>query len=71
MDEGVGAAARLPGRERRDLAIHALTGSETVSSLAARHGVSRKFVYEQTHKAREALDEVTSALAPAPLVGQS
>jgi len=64
MDEGVGAAARLPGRERRELAIHALVGSETVTDLAARHGVSRKFVYQQTHKARAALDGVFSPAVP-------
>jgi hypothetical protein len=57
MDQGVGAAARLPGSDRKDLAIQALARSETVSDLAARHGVSRKFVYQQTHKAREALDD--------------
>ncbi len=51
MDRGVGAAARLlPGSDRKDLAIQALAGSETVSDLAARHGVSRKFVYQQTRK---------------------
>jgi len=51
MDRGVGAAARLlPESDRKDLAIQALTGSETVSDLAARHGVSRKFVYQQTRK---------------------
>ena len=54
MDRGVGAAARLPEGDRKDLAIQALAGSETVSDLAARHGVSRKFVYQQTHKARRA-----------------
>jgi hypothetical protein len=64
MDEGVGAAARLPGRERRELAIQALAGSETVSGLAARHGVSRKFVYQQTHKARTALDDAFSPTVP-------
>src|SRR4051795_8922475 len=57
MDRGVGAAARLlPGSDRKDLAIQALAGSETVSDLAARHGVSRKFVYRQAHKATAALD---------------
>src|SRR3954454_13414010 len=61
MDRGVGAAARLlPGSDRKDLAIRALAGSETVSDLAARHGVSRKFVYQQTHKARAALDDAFS-----------
>jgi hypothetical protein len=58
MDRSVGAAARLPENDRRDLAIQALAGSEAVSDLAARHSVnrSRKFVYEQTHKSRTALD---------------
>ena len=60
MDKGVGAAARLPGRDRKNLAIHVLAGSETVSDLAARHGVSRKFVYQQTHKAREAIEDAFS-----------
>ena len=49
---------------RKDLAIHALAGSETVSDLAARHGVSRKFVYQQTHRARAALDEAFSSATP-------
>src|SRR4051812_24695308 len=57
MDRGVGAAVRpLSESDREDLAIQALAGSETVSDLAARHGVSRKFVYQQTHKACAALD---------------
>ena len=64
MDQGIGAAARLPGSERKDLAIHALAGSERVSDLAARHGVSRKFVYQQTHKARAALSDAFSPAAP-------
>ena len=54
MDQGIGAAARLPGSDRKDLAIQALAGSETLTNLAARHGVSRKFVHQQTHKARAA-----------------
>ena len=64
MDRCGGAAARLPGRERKDLAIHALAGSERVSDLAARHGVSRKFVYQQTHKACAALDDAFSPATP-------
>ncbi len=43
MDRSVGAAARLRESDRRDLAVQALAGSETVSDLAARHGVSRKW----------------------------
>ena len=64
MDRGVGAAARLPESDRKTLAIQALAGSETVSDLAARHGVSRKFVYQQTHKARTVLDDAFSPAVP-------
>jgi hypothetical protein len=64
MDQRVGAAARLPGSDRKDLAVLALAGSETVTNLAAQHGVSRKFVYRQTHKAREALDDAFSPATP-------
>jgi len=64
MDRGVGAAARLPGSDRKGLAIQALAGSGTVSDLAARHGVSRKFIYQQTHKARTALDDAFSSATP-------
>src|SRR5215213_9362777 len=65
MDRGVGAAVRpLPDRERKVLAIQALAGSETVCDLAARHGVSRKFVYQQTQKARAALDDAFSSTTP-------
>jgi hypothetical protein len=48
------------GSDRKDLAIQALAGSGTVSDLAARHGVSRKFIYQQTHKARIALADAFS-----------
>ena len=64
MDRGVGAAARLPESDRKDLAVQALAGSETVSDLAARHGVSRKFIHQQTHKARIALADAFSPAAP-------
>jgi len=64
MDRGVGAAARLPGSDRKNLAIQVLARSETVSDLATRHGVSRKFVYQQTHKARAVLDDAFSPAVP-------
>ncbi len=64
MDRCVGAAARLPECDRKDLATQALVGSETVSDLAAQHGVSRKFVYRQTHKAGTALDDAFSPATP-------
>ena len=54
----------LPESDRKDLAIQALARSATISDLSARHGVSRKFVYHQSHKARAALDDAfTSATA--------
>ncbi len=64
MDRCAGAAARLPESDRKDLAIQALARSETVSDLAARHGVSRKFVYQQTHKAVAALDDAFLSAPP-------
>src|SRR3954452_23580612 len=65
MDRGVGAAVRPPSEsDRKDLTIQALAGSEMVSDLAARHGMSRKFVYQQTHKARSALDDAFSPATP-------
>ncbi len=52
---------RLPESERKELALQALARSETVSDLAGRHGVSRKFVYQQTRKACAALDDAFSS----------
>jgi hypothetical protein len=40
------------------------TTPEIVSDLAARHGVSRKFVYQQTHKAVAALDGAFLSATP-------
>jgi hypothetical protein len=47
--------------QRRDLAIQALAGTETVSTLARQHEVSRKFLYQQIHTAEAALNQ---AFAP-------
>jgi hypothetical protein len=57
----VTAAARLVPAERQDVSLQVLGGGEPVAHVAAQHGVSRKFVYRQAAKAREALDE---AFAP-------
>ncbi|OXJ20849.1 hypothetical protein CFB82_41835, partial [Burkholderia sp. HI2714] len=40
-----------------------MAGGLTIRALADGHGVSRKFVYQQKHKARAALDD---AFTPAP-----
>jgi hypothetical protein len=58
MARCVGAAAILPGSDRKDLAIQALARSATISDLSVRHSVSCKFVYRQAHKAGAALDKV-------------
>jgi len=55
------AKAMTPPR-RRQLAVEALAGTETISGLAGEHAVSRKFVYRQAAKAEEALD---AAFSPA------
>ena len=57
MDRSIGAAGRLPAGGRKELAILALSGSATVTDLAIEHGGSRKFIYAQAGKARDALDE--------------
>src|SRR3954468_9420645 len=64
MDRGIGTAGGPAGGARKELGIRALAGSETISDLAARHGVSRKFVYQQTQKARGALDDAFSSTTP-------
>lgn len=60
--EACDGAASLRFQERKALSIQVLAGQESVSGLAARHGVSRKFLYEQAKKAESALDV---AFAPA------
>ena len=61
-DVGVSCPAKgLLPQQRRDLAIEALAGTETVAALARQHEVSRKFLYQQIHTAEEALNQ---AFAP-------
>ena len=64
MDRGVGAAATLSETDRQDLAVRALARAATVSDLAAQHRTSRKFVYQQMHKAGAALDDAFLSAAP-------
>ena len=55
-------AKEMTPLQRRQLALEALAGTETVSRLAGQHAVSRKFVYRQAAKAEEAID---AAFSPA------
>jgi hypothetical protein len=64
MDRCVGGAALLAESDRKDLAVQALARAATISDLATHHGVSRKFVYRQTNKARTALDDAFLSAAP-------
>ncbi len=57
MSPSVSVAASLPPDIRKHLAIQVLSKTEPVSRLAAREQVSRKFLYQQKHKAEQALDE--------------
>ena len=58
------AAGCLGPAERADLSVQALAGGEPVTHLAARHHVSRKFVYQQKAKASEAIDQAFTPPAP-------
>jgi hypothetical protein len=50
-------AADLSNDARKGLAILSLSKAEPIAHLADREGVSRQFLYRQTQKAVEALDE--------------
>ena len=57
MSPSTSVAASLPPSIRKELAIQILTKAKPVSHLPAQHQVSRTFLYQQRHKADEALDE--------------
>ena len=63
MNRVSGAAARLPEAERKALAVRALRGLESITELADEIGVSRKFVYTQTHRAGAVLDAAFATAA--------
>jgi hypothetical protein len=56
-------AQALDPSQRAGLAGQALAGTQPIAHLAARHDVSRQFVYPQADKAQQALDH---AFDPAP-----
>lgn len=57
MSPSQSVAASLPPDARQKMAIEMLTKSKPVSYLAAEHQVSRKFLYEQSQKAKTAMEE--------------
>lgn len=68
MSQPTSIAASLSPTARKSLAIEVLLKAEPISHLAAQHQVSRKFLYQQGHKANEALDEVFSLVKKEPEV---
>ena len=50
-------AATLRPETRQQIAIEALANAKPISHLATDYEVSRKFVYQQSDKAKQALDE--------------
>ena len=53
--EFIFAAHSLSPSKRQSLAIQVLGRTESVSELARKHNVSRKFLYHQADKAHQAL----------------
>lgn len=68
MSQTKSVAASLPPAARKSLAIEVLSKVEPVSQLAAQHQVSRKFLYQQGHKANAVLDETFSSSTNKPEV---
>ena len=57
-------ASELNFKERKELAIHAITGKSTITSLAEEAKTSRKFIYAQKDKAIKALGTAFSEVEP-------
>lgn len=57
MSPTLSIAASLPANERQAIGIQVLARTEPISHLAAKHEVSRKFVYQQGDKAQRSLDK--------------
>jgi hypothetical protein len=56
-------AKLLGSKERQGIGVEALAGNQSITQLAQDHDVSRKFVYQQAHKAEQALDEAFATTA--------
>lgn len=57
FDPDYGGSAQMDSWQRRNLSLEALRRTEPLVQLAERHGVSRKFVYQQMAKAAAAVDQ--------------
>ena len=59
------AARSLGPGDRKNLAVQAMAGGQSIASLARQRGVSRKFVYQQKAKGAEALEKTFAPAAAA------
>ena len=64
MSSSSSVAATLRPDTRQQIAIEALAKSKPISHLATDYEVSRKFVYQQSEKAKRALDESFEPTTP-------
>ncbi len=53
-------ARALPPEQRQELALEALVGTQTIRELSRNYDVSRKFIYQQTDRAQQALNQAFS-----------
>lgn len=56
MKAALSVAAGLPPTTRKDFALRVLNKTEPISHIAVQNQVSRKFLYQQRDKAKQALD---------------
>jgi hypothetical protein len=63
IPNGCPAKLLLPSQKLK-IALQALAGSQPVATLADDFDVSRKFVYQQSHKAQEALNQAFTPTGP-------
>ena len=56
-----GGARSLGPAQRKGLSVEVLAKTQPLTQLAAQHGVSRKFLYQQGRKASAALEEAFAA----------
>ena len=63
MSPALPIAANLSPATRQEIGIEALAHTIPITHLADKHQVNRKFVYQQSQKAQQALDE---SFAPSP-----
>ena len=57
MGQNSSIAANLKPEQRKQLFIEMQSSSQTVTAIANREGVSRKFLYQQQQKGNQALEK--------------